>query len=478
MVIEQGPIEIGNHDVHMDQSTRPGSVGRVRTMRLRTWPLLLIGFGALLFLIGGSAVALQRRLTHVYDEVATIQSHIRSDRGLIDRVRSELFLTAILVRDYLLEPTGESSTTDRRLLETLRSSIESNLGALERTGSAEQRAQISELRMAITDYWLSLDPVFEWTPAEKAVQGRAFLRRSVVPYREAVLGAVGRLGQLNARQAIDRQTQVLNTEQSLKFDLRRIALVALALGFIVAAASIYRTRSLEAVSAAYLVQIENSAGELRRLSQQLSHAQEDERRSISRELHDQVGQTLTALRMELGNLDEFRYRSGDDFAEHMAQAEKLTEDALRTVRNMSAGLRPSILDELGLAPALQWQAREFTKRAGVAVDINLDGELDGLPDSVRTCIYRVVQEAFTNCARHAKANSIRVTLHGGSETLTLTVEDDGVGFDVQNVRRRGIGLLGIEERVRELGGTMQLVSRPSTGTLLRCEIPAPEDTSA
>ncbi len=111
------------------------------------------------------------------------------------------------------------------------------------------------------------------------------------------------------------------------------------------------------------------------------------------------------------------------------------------------------------------------------MELQLDGELD-LPDEHRTCIYRVVQEALTNAARHAGAKSIRVTLHGGSDTLSLAVEDDGSGFDVQRVRGRGLGLLNIEERVRELGGRVQFLSAPSRGTLLRCEIPLPKKVTA
>ena len=100
------------------------------------------------------------------------------------------------------------------------------------------------------------------------------------------------------------------------------------------------------------------------------------------------------------------------------------------------------------APALQWQAREFSRRSGVPVELQLDGELEDLTDEHRTCIYRVVQEALTNAARHARAKSVRVTLHGGPDLLSLTVEDNGSGFDVQQARGRGFGLLNIEERVR------------------------------
>jgi signal transduction histidine kinase len=131
---------------------------------------------------------------------------------------------------------------------------------------------------------------------------------------------------------------------------------------------------------------------------------------------------------------------------------------------------------LGLAPALQWQAREFSRRSGVPVELLLDGDLE-VPDEHRTCVYRIVQEALTNAARHARAKSIRVTLHGGGEALSLAVEDDGLGFDVQRVRGRGLGLLNIEERVRELGGHVQFLSAPNRGTLMRCEIPVPKVVS-
>ena len=141
-------------------------------MRLRTWPFLLIGFGALLLLIGGSAAALHRSLGNVYDEVATIQGRLRTGRDLIDRVRTELFLTAILVRDYLLESSPQSSASDRAMLESLRSSIDNNLRSLERTGSKAQHAQVVELSKAIAVYWSSIDPVFDWTPAEKAALKR------------------------------------------------------------------------------------------------------------------------------------------------------------------------------------------------------------------------------------------------------------------------------------------------------------------
>src|SRR5688572_15178630 len=441
-------------------------------MKFRTWPLLCAGFGALLLLIALSAAALNNRIEKVYSRVAAIQQINRETRNNLDLLRSELYLGAIFVRDYLLESSTASAANERRALEELRRSMHQHLAELERTGGLQDMSVPESLRKAAENYWQSINTVFDWTPAEKAARSSAYLRKSLVPYRDAVLAAASDVAALSASETRRRQEEVLKTEQELKDGLRIILLVGLLLGGLVAIASIARTQSLEASAATHLKQIELHAAELRKLSQKLSTAQEDERRSISRELHDQVGQLLTALRMELGNLEEFRNAPGDEFPKHLADAKNLTEDTLKTVRNISMGLRPSVLDELGLAPALKWQAREFTRRTGVEVKVQIDGNLDNLPDSHRTCIYRVVQEALTNCARHSAASKIRLGLCGGAGAVSVTVEDNGVGFDPKEGRGRGLGLLGLDERVRELGGQVHIQSWPSKGTSLRCEIPS------
>ena len=135
------------------------------------------------------------------------------------------------------------------------------------------------------------------------------------------------------------------------------------------------------------------------------------------------------------------------------------------------GLRPSILDDLGLIAALEWQSREFSRQSGILVNLKLDGHLNELPDGHRTCLYRIVQEALTNCGRHAEAKHVDVTLHGGVDGIFLKVRDDGKGFDAKHPAKRGLGLVGIEERVRELGGSANILSQPGKGTLLEVEIP-------
>jgi signal transduction histidine kinase len=214
--------------------------------------------------------------------------------------------------------------------------------------------------------------------------------------------------------------------------------------------------------------------ELRHLSQQLVQAQEEERKSISRELHDEIGQMLTGLKMELANLEEFRNFPGDEFGKHLAETKALTEQTMRSVRDLAMGLRPSMLDDLGLEPALRWQAREFSRRSSIPVSIEAEGDLGHLAESVRTCIYRVVQESLTNCARHAQASNVQITVQGKKDGIRLTVQDDGKGFDPDNVSGGGLGLIGMEERIKKLGGTLAISSqnpKEPRGTVLKVELP-------
>jgi signal transduction histidine kinase len=200
-------------------------------------------------------------------------------------------------------------------------------------------------------------------------------------------------------------------------------------------------------------------------------AQEEERRSISRELHDEIGQMLTGLRLELRNLEELHAASSPEFSTHLAETKVLAEKVMRAVRDLAMGLRPSMLDDLGLEPALRWQAREYSRHNGIPATVEIDGDIDRLSEELRTCVYRVIQESLTNCARHAKAKHVRITVHGGKDQIAASIQDDGIGFDAGRMASRGIGLIGMEERVRELGGTMTILSQNQKGTVVEITIP-------
>jgi len=201
----------------------------------------------------------------------------------------------------------------------------------------------------------------------------------------------------------------------------------------------------------------------------LLDAQETERRAISRELHDQVGQTLNAILVDAANLAKRLPAEDAVSRRYLDNIRTFADSSVNSIRDIALLLRPSMLDDLGLVPALEWQAREVARRTGIKVDVTAENVPDSLPDAVRTCIYRVVQEALNNVTRHSGANHTVITVRQEADSLFLTVTDDGRGFDPE--RTRGLGMVGMEERARQLGGKFEIQSAPGKGAVLRVALP-------
>jgi signal transduction histidine kinase len=382
-----------------------------------------------------------------------------------------MYLADILVRDYLLDPSPQNVSLHRQQLLEIRSSLQQRLDLLAQRMSGSDNPGLQRLQTEVQAYWDSLDPIFEWTLHEKAALSWSFLRHKVLPRRKAVVDLAREVARLN-RQNLQRERQRIRQSQEVfhSFLLKMMG-VALSLGTVVALLTTFRVAVLERRHDEQRKHIEEAENNLRRLSRRLVQAQELERKSLSRELHDEVGQMLTALGIELGNLQSIRTADPDAFRARLEDAKRLNTDAMRVVRDLAMGLRPSMLDDFGLAPALQWQGREFSRYTGVPATVNVDGMLDDLPEAHRTCIYRVVQEALTNCAKHAKAHNVVVSVEGRKDGVLVMIQDDGLGFQPGWKARPGLGLLGIEERVQELEGTLNIVSQPNKGALLRVRIP-------
>ena len=222
-------------------------------------------------------------------------------------------------------------------------------------------------------------------------------------------------------------------------------------------------------------EVRRSRERLEALSQRLLKVQENERRLIARELHDQIGQALTAVKLNLESLRSGRRAKAFPLDESVAIVEQLME----AVRSMSLELRPSALDDLGLAAALRWYADRQGRRAGFSVRVRTQLPAERLASDLETACFRVAQEAITNVARHAGAKRVEVDARAEDGTLDLTVRDDGTGFDVAAVRggttaEGSIGLDGMEERVRLLGGDFRIDSQPGTGTTVWARFPLTE----
>jgi signal transduction histidine kinase len=196
--------------------------------------------------------------------------------------------------------------------------------------------------------------------------------------------------------------------------------------------------------------------------------QEEERRKLSRELHDEVGQSMSALLVELGNLASVLPPENGALNERVQALKRLAENNVVVLRNLSLLLRPSMLDDLGLIPALKWQAREVARRSGLKIKVNAEDAADDLPDEYRTCIFRVVQEALHNVTRHAKATQATISVTRGERGVSVRIQDNGAGFQAQD---KGVGILGMEERIRHLHGSFHVESHPGGGTTIAVDLP-------
>lgn len=219
-------------------------------------------------------------------------------------------------------------------------------------------------------------------------------------------------------------------------------------------------------------QLQQSYEAIRSLTQHLQDVREQERISIAREIHDELGQQLTVLKMDVSWL---RKRLGDReeaVSGKIAEMVSLLNDTVRTVRRISSELRPSVLDDLGLVAAIEWQLKEFEKRTEIITEFTVDDPEPILEKEVKTSIFRILQESLTNVARHANATHVTVDLRCVEDRLILRVEDDGQGFDLQEIRtRRTLGMLGMQERTAMIGGDYAVSSAPGRGTRIVVSVP-------
>jgi signal transduction histidine kinase len=186
-------------------------------------------------------------------------------------------------------------------------------------------------------------------------------------------------------------------------------------------------------------------------------------------LHDEVGQTLGLLLLEVGQVAKLVPAADQIVQGQIARIKSTAESAVKTIRDIALLLRPPMLDDLGLIPALEWQAREVSRRSDLEVTVDAEDVSGQLADELKVCIYRVVQEALNNSANHSGAKNAKVRVTRNADRIRVQVEDDGRGFDPS--RTRGMGLLGMEERVRRLNGGLAVKSSPGQGTTVTAELP-------
>jgi two-component system, NarL family, sensor histidine kinase UhpB len=231
---------------------------------------------------------------------------------------------------------------------------------------------------------------------------------------------------------------------------------------------------IDRLSSSFNRLLERIEDERRRSGTLAMRAQEEERRRLARDLHDEVNQALTAI---LLRLEALSHDSPPDRVDEVAELKRLVNQAMEELLNLARQLRPTALDDHGLMPAIEAQLKRFSARTGVEVRISTEGEPEALPDDVQTAVYRILQEALANVGRHAGATAVSVEMEVEDERLDLHIRDDGVGFDPSSVGREagggpgaGLGLSGMVERARLAGGELDVRSAPGGGTTVTLRI--------
>jgi signal transduction histidine kinase len=449
---------------------RDGLGGEMKDHSTRLLRVLLIaGFGGLLaiMLIAGFTALRTLGELHRAEEEAR-REYLKKNQAL-NTVNLVVHSYTDQVEQYLLDnPPVATAPTFETQVDQLFRDANAALVQYPDSGDPMELSLLAEMKSQLRDQEKMFRSVLAMPPQDRQRQGRNAVNRDLIPGRLQLLNATQQVAALNRQKQEQTDSQLFAKFGHLRMRVTWMLLLGLAAGLLLSLmCGIYILR-LERQARRRYEEIAKSQQDLERLSARLVDAQEAERRALSRELHDEVGQSLGALLMDVSRLKS-RLSQNENLQDELDHMRSVAEKTVATVRNMSLLLRPSMLDDLGLVPAVEWQGREISRRSQLEVDVQASDIPDDLPDDYKICIYRVVQEALNNAARHASAHHARVELRRSQRLIEVSISDDGSGFDAERVR--GMGLLGMEERVRRLGGTLLIESKLGQGTKVRVQLP-------
>ncbi len=441
--------------------------------RLSIRAALVLGIIVTLGLWLFTSYTFTRHIDDVERQAAAVASRYMRAQELLSNVRAQVLVSSVRVRDALLNPDPGATAGYRKQLEAIHLVIDKALDAYEPVlDTAPGQDQVRNLRAEVDQFHrTSLAVLAETGGASNAIV-RDLLNRRIIPRREAAVKISEDIQSLNRLAFIRQQVDIAEIHRVAETQSwQRLGLaLATSLGVLLLAA-MYAGR-LESRLRRQMERDSRISQELHEATVKLIGAQEDERRTISRELHDEVGQVLTALQVEL-SLAHRQLTAAGVAVDPLIEAQALADGALRTVRDLSQLLRPAALDDLGLPAAIDASLRGLARRHEIKVELSQVGMNDRLAPETEIAAYRIVQEALTNVARHAAAAHCRVRLLRLPELLRVEVEDDGDGFDPQGetTEAAGFGLIGMRERAAMLGGSLQIFSAPGAGTRLFIELP-------
>jgi signal transduction histidine kinase len=412
-----------------------------------------------------------QRVRALEREAAEVNERYAAAEALLGDVRRDLDHAAISLRDALIDV--------RPGLEHYRGDVDSALqaaddklatyrpvlgGDVERQHVGRLRQGIQSLRRANHNF-LAIDAGL-WKSSAAAQ-----LLDQVTPKRDSAIRVSADLQRLNRDAYLAHQKEMARVHGEIHQRSWQTLIFGAVMGLAIGLAATLRVTRLERQLRGQQQRDAANAAALQDLSTRLVHAQEEERQSLARELHDGVGQLLTALKLELCQMER-RSQGGPP----LADARALADEALTAVRDVSHLLHPPELQRLGLIEAIQSYVKAIRRRQDVDIEFVWSPLGTRLDAGVELAVYRIVQEAVTNVLRHAQAHRCRISLTGDRRKAVLTITDDGIGFSDSDDVGEGMGLIGIRERVEHAGGVLRVESAPGRGTSLTAEFPLPDET--
>jgi len=454
----------------------------------RVWSkrtVLRAGYGAVIAVLVFSAFEAYRIQVSVSRQHLEIYRHYVEQDEALSTLRRNLWLAGNYVRDFFIDNTPAQANVLRSQLQSLQTEDEKALDYLSHTASHAD--VVPMIRKSMGEFWAVVDPLPQTMIGSSTRERMDFLEREIVPRRGQLYNALRDLTSAGQQKLQNSEGEFAEARRRAAERLVVMLAVCVLLGFVVARLSLRHAENMERQAEKHYAEVERTKGELQQLSARLLEIEEEGRRRLSRELHDEIGQTLALLQIEISHAQAMMVGAPSAtraaaLTERLARARELAERTVQTVRHISLLLRPALLDDLGLVPALQFQLEDFLRRGNVSCDFVEEGVSDYLPDNVKTCVYRVVQEALHNCEKHSGASTVRVAVRQIPGYLVAEVEDNGRGFAVNEqgmpTKTTGLGLLGIRERAAHAGGTLLIDAVPGRGTRIALRIPlaaAPND---
>ena len=442
--------------------------------RLTIRAAFVFGFALIFALWLSGWIQLSQRIKHEQTRAALLNARYAKAQAILANIRTQVLKASIASRDALLDPAAANTERYRKQLEQAYQSLEILTSQYEPVlNSTDERKEFARLRRELATYRETRLDLLVSDRREWRDEIKRLLTQSVTPQRDIVIAISERIQALNSAGYEQQQAEIVRGYEAVEHETWQALGLSFVVGVAVAImAAAYATR-LERRLRQQMARDTELARDLQDLSARLVTVQEQERRHIARELHDEIGQALTAIKVELACAQKEIDRR------HLPPSlletvRSITDTALQQVRDLSQLLHPAALDEFGLLSAVQAQVKTFSKRYGVRAAVTQEGMDDRLPRAVEAAAYRIVQEALTNIGKHATASECRVQLLASDTALKISISDDGVGFDPAAARageRRGLGLISMRERALHLHGLVNVESGYGQGTRLVVELP-------